>query len=53
MKIGQRGTFEETHTLEKLPKEVIQKQQQMRIQHLEKEIPTFRDNIEKIRRGGP
>lgn len=37
--------------MEKLPKEVIQKQQQRRINHLETEIRTFRNNIEKIKRG--
>ncbi|TQV68228.1 hypothetical protein FKG94_23290 [Exilibacterium tricleocarpae] len=37
--------------MEKLPKEVIQKQQQRRINHLETEVRTFRNNIEKIKRG--
>ena len=33
--------------MENLPKEVIQKQQQIRIQHLQKKINTFKNNIEK------
>lgn len=37
--------------MENLPKEVIEKQQQIRIQHLEMEIRTFRENIEKIKKG--
>lgn len=37
--------------MENLPKEVIQKQQQRRIQHLETEINTFKNNIDKIKRG--
>jgi hypothetical protein len=37
--------------MENLPREVIQKQQQSRIQHLENEIQTFRNNIEKTLRG--
>lgn len=37
--------------MEHLPKEVIEKQQQRRIQHLETEIKTFKENIDKIRRG--
>jgi RHS repeat-associated protein len=37
--------------MENLPKEVIQKQQQRRIQHLETEINTFKNNIDKIKQG--
>jgi TolA-binding protein len=37
--------------MEKLPAEVIKKQQQARIQHLETEIRTFQDNIEKLKKG--
>ena len=37
--------------MEKLPKDVIQKQQQRRINHLETEINTFKNNIDKIKRG--
>jgi RHS repeat-associated protein len=37
--------------MEGLPKELIQKQQQTRIEHLEHEIRIFRENIEKIKRG--
>lgn len=37
--------------MENLPSEVIQKQQQSRIQHLETEINTFKNNIDKIKRG--
>jgi len=37
--------------MEKLPKEVIEKQQQERIRHLEKEIETFKKNIEKYKTG--
>jgi hypothetical protein len=37
--------------MEKLSKDVIQKQQQRRINHLETEIRTFRNNIEKIKQG--
>jgi len=37
--------------MEKLPKEVIQKQQQRRVKHLETEINTFKNNINKIKRG--
>lgn len=37
--------------MENLPKDVIQKQQQRRIKHLEAEINTFKKNIEKIKRG--
>ena len=37
--------------MEGLPKEIIKKQQQRRIQHLEQEINTFKNNIEKIKRG--
>ncbi|MEJ2612813.1 MAG: hypothetical protein P8179_22820 [Candidatus Thiodiazotropha sp.] len=37
--------------MENLPKEVVQKQQQRRIQHLETEINTFKNNIDKINRG--
>jgi hypothetical protein len=35
--------------MEGLPEEVIQKQQAARINHLETEIKTFQDNIDKIR----
>ena len=38
--------------MEKLPREVIERQQQIRIQHLEREIQTFKNNIEKLRSGG-
>ncbi|CAN7718377.1 DUF637 domain-containing protein [Aquipseudomonas alcaligenes] len=37
--------------MENMPKEVIQMQQQRRVQHLETEIRTFKNNIEKIKRG--
>ena len=37
--------------MENLPKEVIEKQWQRRINHLETEIKTFRENIEKIKSG--
>jgi RHS repeat-associated protein len=37
--------------MENLPKELIQKQQQRRVQHLLDEINTFGKNIEKIQRG--
>ena len=37
--------------MEKLPKDVIQKQQQRRIDHLETEIDTFKNNIDKIKPG--
>ena len=37
--------------MEKLPAEVIQRQQQARIQHLETEIRTFNENIQKIMNG--
>ncbi len=39
--------------MEKLPKEAIEKQQRRRIEHLEKEIKTFRENIEKLRNPPP
>jgi hypothetical protein len=38
--------------MENLPEEIIKKQQQARIQHLENELQTFRNNIEKLRQGG-
>lgn len=38
--------------MENLPAEVIKKQQQARISHLESEIRTFKDNIQKILRDG-
>ncbi|WP_189534790.1 hypothetical protein [Paludibacterium paludis] len=34
--------------MENLPKDVIEKQQQRRIQHLETEIQTFKNNLQKI-----
>jgi hypothetical protein len=37
--------------MEGLSKDLIQKQRQTRIQHLEHEIRVFRENIEKIKRG--
>ncbi len=37
--------------MENLPREVIEKQQQSRIRHLEKEIQTFKQNIDKLRKG--
>jgi len=37
--------------MEKMPKEVIEKQQQIRIKHLENEINTFKENIQKITNG--
>jgi hypothetical protein len=37
--------------MEGQPKEVIEAAQQSRIRHLEKEIQTFKENIEKLRRG--
>ena len=37
--------------MENLPKDVIEKQQQRRIQHLETEIQTFKNNIQKIMNG--
>jgi hypothetical protein len=37
--------------MENMPQDMITKQQQARIKHLEHEIKTFRENIEKIRRG--
>ncbi len=37
--------------MENLPKDLIRQQQQSRINHLETEIRTFRNNIEKIRFG--
>ena len=37
--------------MEGQPKEVIEAAKQSRIKHLEKEIQTFKENIEKIRRG--
>ena len=37
--------------MENLPEEVTQQQQQRRIQHLETEIQTFKENIEKVKRG--
>ncbi|MGQ9424738.1 hypothetical protein ACXYTJ_02175 [Gilvimarinus sp. F26214L] len=36
---------------ENQPKDAILKQQRRRVEHLETEITTFRDNIDKIRRG--
>jgi RHS repeat-associated protein len=36
--------------MEGQPKEVIEKAQQARVNHLEKEIKTFRENIEKLRK---
>jgi RHS repeat-associated protein len=38
--------------MENLSKETVEAQQAKRIQHLEKEIETFQDNIDKIRRDG-
>jgi hypothetical protein len=37
--------------MENLPKDVIVKQQQLRIKHLETEIRTFKNNIQKISKG--
>jgi hypothetical protein len=37
--------------MERMPRELIEAQQQRRIQKLEREVQTFRDNIEKIKRG--
>lgn len=37
--------------MENLPKDLIRQQQNARIKHLETEINTFRNNIEKIRNG--
>ncbi|MFV3368493.1 hypothetical protein ACNFH5_09975 [Pseudomonas sp. NY15435] len=37
--------------MENLPSDVIERQQQRRIEHLETEIRTFKNNIEKIKRG--
>lgn len=37
--------------MEHLPPAAVVRQQQKRIQHLEKEIQTFRENIQKIKRG--
>ncbi|MEM9152030.1 MAG: hypothetical protein AAGB19_16460 [Cyanobacteria bacterium P01_F01_bin.3] len=37
--------------MENLPADVIKKQQQARIRHLETEIGTFKNNIQKIRNG--
>ena len=37
--------------MEKMSKEQIQKQQQQRIEHLQKEINTFKNNIEKVKSG--
>jgi len=34
-----------------LPTEVVEAAQQSRIRHLEREIQTFRENIEKLRTG--
>jgi RHS repeat-associated protein len=39
--------------MEKLPKEVIEKQQARRIAHLEKEIKTFKENIQKLKNPPP
>ncbi|MGK6317739.1 hypothetical protein ACMGE0_32865 [Neorhizobium sp. DT-125] len=39
--------------MENQPQSVIEKQWESRINHLEKEIRTFQNNIDKIRRGGP
>ncbi|MGA2083482.1 MAG: hypothetical protein ABSH53_23175 [Holophaga sp.] len=36
--------------MERLPKEIIEKQQAGRIEHWEKEIRTFKENIEKLRK---
>ncbi len=38
--------------MENLPENVIKQQQQARIRHLETEINTFKNNIEKIKNGG-
>jgi len=38
--------------MENLPKEVIEQQQKARIRHLETEIQTFKDNIDKLKNGG-
>ena len=38
--------------MEGQPKEVIEAAQQSRIRHLEKEIQTFKENIEKLTGGG-
>jgi len=37
--------------MEKLPRDLIKKQQESRIRHLEKEIRTFKKNITKIKKG--
>ena len=37
--------------MEKLPKDVIKRQQDARVKHLEIEINTFKNNIEKIKNG--
>ncbi len=37
--------------MENLSKDIIKKQQQKRINHLEKEINTFKNNIDKINKG--
>jgi len=39
--------------MEDLPQEVIEKQQKIRIKHLEDEIKTFRENIEKLKNPPP
>jgi RHS repeat-associated protein len=39
--------------MENLPKEIIEKQQQIRINHLETKIQTFKNNIQKLINGGP
>ena len=38
--------------MENLPKDVIKRQQQARVKHLETEINTFKNNIDKIKSGG-
>jgi hypothetical protein len=37
--------------MEGQPAEVIQKQQQVRMEHLQKEINTFKGNIDKLKKG--
>jgi hypothetical protein len=37
--------------MEGLPEELIKRQQEARIRHLEAEIRAFKQNIEKLRRG--
>lgn len=41
----------EHHGMKRLPKDLIEKQQKIRGEHLEHEIRTFRKNVEKIKRG--